>query len=236
MLTLLAFVAAVTVGPVGVQLPAAAADCSLGNHCYAVAQWNVASPSGFRGAKVLLRTNCMATPNITSNLVVNTLWVSKGSEWIESGITIGTFTDASSGSTTLYNPARYIAKYDNGNYSEHFRGWYTTNTSFYSTIRAGDNPGTNDWQTWFNNGGRDTFYNTFTVPASGLVSGTELTHDGAHTYGSTAKMYYYNLGGALIPRWQGSTSSANIGPVNPGMFAYWVDSDWWLRDGRGSPC
>lgn len=236
-LVVIALLAGITTGQLSGQLPAAAVDCSGSNHCYATARWAVSSPSGFRGAKVLLRTNCMATPSASSNIVVNTLWVGKGSEWIEAGITIGTFTDADSGSTyTLNNPARYIARYNNGVYAEHFRGYYTTNTGMYSTIRAGDNEGTNDWQAWFDNASRDTFHNVFTVPASRITTGTELTNDGAHTYGSTAAMYYYNLGGALVPEWQGASSSSVINTVDPGMFAYWVDNDWWLRDGRGAAC
>ena len=231
----LAFLAGITAGQFAAQSPAAAADCSTTAHCYATASWSVTSPSGFRGAKVMLRTNCMTTPNIGSNIVANTLWVAKGNEWMEAGITIGSFTE--DGETDiLYNPSRYLAMMKNGIYAEHYRGLYTPTTGMWSTIYAGAD-GTNDWQMWFDNvQNHDVSYNHFTEPATRLTTGTELTNDGAHTYGSSSRMYFYNLSGTLTPNWQGATSGAVIALAQGGMNATWASYAWWMRDGRGPTC
>jgi nucleoside phosphorylase len=69
-----------------------AAACSGSNHCYgrAILNTGTANGSGFHGAAVVVRTNCMYEDNPTTEFITNAQWVVfPDGAWIEAGDTIG---------------------------------------------------------------------------------------------------------------------------------------------------
>lgn len=69
-MVLLSAVAALVTGPLALA-PEGALACSDASHCYGIADWPVSSPSGFNGADVQLRSNCMSLDDSSSHFIDN---------------------------------------------------------------------------------------------------------------------------------------------------------------------
>lgn len=228
----MAFVLVEVVVAVTIQAPAANAALCDGPHCYGEAAWTVTgSGSGFRGAKVTLRSNCMSLPDYTSEFFTNELWAVSGggTRWVEIGITVGV---KPGGYNT--SPRRFWAENKAAGYFEHYYESYTFDNSLVVTARA-PSDGSNDWELWYGSGTRYTSVDGLTSPAKAIMTGVETTSASAHTYGSSREMRWYDLDAGLHDDWVGSTSGANAF-ADSGMTADWVAYANWIRTGRGAPC
>lgn len=218
--------------PAGAQVP----DCDepiapVNRHCYSIADWSAPAPAGFLGGKVTLRSNCMVVPSLANDFITNELWVVSGGWWVEIGITIG----AANAGGYYGSPTRFWAENKFTGYFEHYYGIQPSGQEVVATAYA-SSTNTNDWQLWFDNvQNHFVASNAFQAPAHRLQTGVETENDGSHTYGSNSRMYFYNLGGAITPKWRGSASSTGWA-VSDGMYHEWVTYAWWQRSGRGAEC
>lgn len=165
----MAFVLVEVVVAVTIQAPAANAALCDGPHCYGEAAWTVTgSGSGFRGAKVTLRSNCMSLPDYTSEFITNELWAVSGggTRWVEIGITVGV---KPGGYNT--SPRRFWAENKAAGYFEHYYESYTFDNSLVVTARA-PSDGSNDWELWYGSGTRYTSVDGLTSPAKTIMTGS----------------------------------------------------------------
>lgn len=193
----------------------------------------MSAPSGTLGAKVTLRTNCMATtgtgPQITHSLEVSPS--TSSSTFAKLGILRGRDFD---GNATAPIPRRYFRWGKLGAVSWAYSSAnYALNTEVDATIWKPDTS-TSRWEMWFDNA-RPTLKvpGLFVGPARLLATTTTSTDTTAHTYGSDSRLYYYNLSGTIMPEWSGASSQANLASNGAG-YSSWHTPQWWARAGVGS--
>lgn len=216
--------------------------------CYAIARWIVGAPSGFEGASLALRTNCMISehPELDHGIVTNELWVATDipdvygvQRWTEVGITVGKFQGVSGGIST---PSWYWADmrtgYPSGNYHEHLVG--AANLGSYTTVSIVERGiGTGDWDVTIGNFYGASSVGNFNGPSDWLQTGTESHGDFSQSYGSSKNLTYYNLSGDPVSDWISTlnpTSHAVLVPPDPNLHSNWVTTNSWMQDGEGATC
>lgn len=225
---------AIAAGMISVHVDAAsAATCTVTTHCYGSAEWFVTAPSGFEGAQVSLRTNCMTVSDYTTQTIMNELWTvdATGSYWNEAGVRTG----AKNGGTWTTTPTYVWADWrPNGSYNEHyFAGAVPLNTPVTVSIVESSN-GSGTWN--INVGGNTgTSTSNFAGPAEALETGTESQTDTGHSYGSSSAMSFYSTTRSLVSGWAASTHSGLSTPKG-GTNVSWASTYDWIRDGQGATC
>lgn len=117
---------------------------------------------------------------------------------------------------------------------------YTYDSALVATIYKPSSASSN-WQMWFGNTVEQYRYDaeyTFTGPARHIAATTRSTNHQVNykTFGSASRLYYYNLGGAITPNWQGSSSGAiTLGNSLP-QYAHWATPYWWAQMGQNGTC
>lgn len=205
-------------GVIGVRTaPSAAADACFPEHCYGLAIWSVSPPSGFRGARVTLRTNCMAVDNVQlGNSTTNEFWVIDNQNgtlyWVEAGFLTGAF----------YGSGRYYFWADyryNGSYNEHVVSspQVPVNTYIDGIIHYA---------------GSGIWYVTL-GPIAGAQSTSSLTRalileTGIETSAptrneaSSGNLKWYSLQDALISNWSSASGHASLSAVNSYVYRAWT--------------
>lgn len=224
------FLAAVlTIGGIGASRAPEASAAPCDEHCYGIATWSVSPPSGFRGARVTLRTNCMAVDNVQlGEFTTNEFWVVDNKNgtlyWVEAGFTTGKF--YGSGIYYFWNDYRY-----NGSYNEHVT---TTSQVPVNTYKTGI----------IHYAGNGTWYVTL-GPIAGAQSVSSLTRAliletsiettaPTRNAASSSDLRYYSLQDDLISGWRSATGGAVLSGVDSYVYRSWASPYTHLQYGGRS--
>jgi hypothetical protein len=214
-------------------------------HEVGIAQWGVIAPSGFLGADAVIRQNCLAPNDPTTEAISHELWVinnQNANYWVEAGIKKGK-KDVSAGGGYLSTPQLFWADQrpsgPYGGYIEHDPGiGVPANTLHETRIVSDGGSGSTAWFVQFpDDGYLSESTSNFAAPSREIETGAESYSADGYSYGSSTGMTYITLQDTEITGWHSSGSGNARLVIGTDMFAGWPDSPpsySWLRYGEDS--
>lgn len=202
--------------------------------------WLVIPPSsGFLGAAVTMRSNCMTfqgpTDYVNDYIRHSLLVIGPTAYYVQAGIGVGLRSNVKSGSPTpSTTPKLFWADYrPNGQYWEHWSATtYTYGTSVGAVILK-DPANASHWIGSVGGFSVDST-NNFSTPAIDLVAFTDSSLNTSNTYGSDRDLQWVPLGGGWVNGWNASTH-ATVSASAPAT-AVWVTPYTWARVSQGPVC